>query len=198
MRSAQREWAGRIRDVGFLSEWEMHRRSEESTPYEMGHDPGRYDFEAIFASANLATSLNPRHLPSIVDMLEHRDSGVRYWAAIGLLAHGDAGMRIARDRLVAALEDNSAIVRITAAEALGRYGSAEDIEAALDVLQEYARDDQNAYLRLAAWNAIDQLDKRAASALIAIKEIPTPQQNRPPRWGNYTTLVKQKTLADLQ
>ena len=41
MRTAQREWAGRIRDVGFLSEWEIHQRSEGTTPYEMGHDAER-------------------------------------------------------------------------------------------------------------------------------------------------------------
>jgi hypothetical protein len=90
------------------------------------------------------------------------------------------------------------MVRITAAEALGRFGSESDTAAALDVLLKYAGGDEDAYLSLAAWNAIDHLDKRAESAQAAIKEIATPQQNSPPRWGNYTTLVKQKTLADLQ
>jgi uncharacterized sulfatase len=198
MRSALHEWAGRIRDVGFLSEWEIHERVEDAAPYEVGHDPQRYDFEAIFAAANLATSLNPKDLPATAQLLNHRDSGVRYWAAIGLLAHGDAGMNLAHDQLVAALEDDSPMVRITAAESLGRYGNDHDTAAALAVLRKYADDSQNAYLRLAAWNSIDHLDKRAESALIAIQGIPTPQQNRPPRWGNYTALVKQKTLADLQ
>jgi arylsulfatase A-like enzyme len=198
LRSAQRKWAVEIRDVGFLSEWELHQRSEESTPYEMGHDPGRYDFNSIVAAANLATSLKREDLPAIARLLENRDSGVRYWAAVGLLAHGDAGMKLAHDRLVAALEDVSPMVRIAAAEALCRYGNERDSAAAIDVLLKYAGDKQNAFVRLAAWNAIDHLDERAASAQNDIMQIATPQRNSPPRWGNYTTLVKQKTLADLQ
>jgi uncharacterized sulfatase len=197
-RSAQLGWAYEIRDLGFLSEWEMHQRSEDLTPYEMGHGPQHYDFESISTAADLATSLKTKDLPAIARLLEHQDSGVRYWAAVGLLAHGDAGMSLARDRLVAALNDDSPMVRITAAEALARHGREQDSAAAVDVLLKYARDEQNAYLSLAAWNAIDELDKRAESALAELKELPTPQTNFPPRWGNYPALVKQRALADLQ
>ena len=70
-------------------------------------------------------------------------------------------MKLAHDRLLAALDDDSPMVRITTAEALGRYGSQQDAAAALDVLLNYAGDEQNAYLSLSAWNAIDYLDKRA-------------------------------------
>jgi hypothetical protein len=89
------------------------------------------------------------------------------------------------------------MVRITVAEALGRYGSEQDAAAALDVLVMYAGENRNAFLNLAAWNAIDSLDERGKSALASIKEIPTRREENPPRWGNYTELVKQKTLADL-
>jgi uncharacterized sulfatase len=197
-RRAQLGWAYQIRDVGFLSEWEMHQRSEDLTPYEMGHGPQHYDFETISTAADLATSLDTKDLPVIARLLDHQDSGVRYWGAVGLLAHGDAGMKLAHDRLVAALEDDSPMVRITAAEALGRYGSERDSAAAIEVLLKYARDKQNAYLTLAAWNALDHLDKRVESALSDVSSIPTPTRNFPPRWGNYTALVKQKLLTDLE
>jgi uncharacterized sulfatase len=198
MRDALRQWASSIRDLGFLSEWEMRERSKDATPYETGHDAERYDFETIFAAADVATSLDRADLPAIARLLEHRDSGVRHWAATGLLAHGKAGVRAAHDKLVTSLEDHSPIVSITAAEALGRYGDEADLKPALEVLLRYAAPTEDAYLNLAAWNSLDYLDERARPALAAIKLTPTSPRNPPPRWGDYTNLVKRRAPADLQ
>jgi uncharacterized sulfatase len=198
MRSALRGWASRIKDVGFLSEWEIHRRSKNSTPYEMGRDSKRYDFDALFSAADLATSLRGTDLPEIVKLLGHQDSGVRYWGAVGLVAQQEAGVNAGRAQLVAALEDESPMVRITAAEALGRFGSEDERNAALDVLLQYATPDTNFFLAIAAWNALDYLDNKALPKLDAIKSLSTEPQNVPPRMGNYTALLKRKTLADLQ
>ncbi len=143
MRSALREWVNRIKDVGFLSEWEIHHRSKGTTPYEMARNPMQYDFDAIFSAADLATSMKASDLSEIVKLLRHQDSAVRYWGAVGLLAHQEAGMRAGHEQLVTALEDESPIVRITAAELLGRFGSDEDREAALDVLLKNAAPEGN-------------------------------------------------------
>ena len=48
MRRAHRNWAAKVRDVGFLPEAEIHSRAGSDSPYEMGHDNSRYDFDAIF------------------------------------------------------------------------------------------------------------------------------------------------------
>jgi len=202
MRQAHRDWERRVRDVGFLSEWEMHARSEGpiegSTPYEIGYDPEQYDFDSIFGAAEMASSLDASDLPQLVKLLEHKDSGVRYWAAVGLFAQEAAGIKAGHEELLAALKDQSPIVRITAAEALGRFGSDTDAAAALDVLLEKARFDGDYFLAVAAWNALDYLDERAAPALAAIKAITTDAPNVSPRLGNYPLRLKQKTLADLE
>jgi uncharacterized sulfatase len=198
MRTALQQWASRIRDVGFLSEWEVQFRSQGTTPYEMGHNPEKFDFDSVFSAANLATSLKAADLPSIVRLLEDWDSGVRYWGAVGLLAHKDAGVRAAHDQLVAALEDETPMVRITAAEALGRYGSERDVTAALDSLLTYAAPEENAFLGIAAWNAIDYLDGRARPALDAIRALSPEPINTSARVRGYAARLKQKTLADLQ
>jgi len=39
MREAKQKWEKRIKDVDFMSEWEMHARSKGSSPYDVGHDP---------------------------------------------------------------------------------------------------------------------------------------------------------------
>jgi uncharacterized sulfatase len=133
-----------------------------------------------------------------VQLLHRTDSGVRYWATVGLLAQEKAGVEAARDDLFAALNDDSPIVRITAAEALGRFGSESDADKALDVLLHYARPKSNYYLAVAAWNALDYLDERALPALETIRSLPTNWNKVPLRLGEYPTRLKQKTLADLQ
>jgi arylsulfatase A-like enzyme len=198
MRSGLREWVSRVKDLGFLSEWEIHHRSKETTPYEMAHNSKQYDFDAIFSSADLATSMQAADLPEIVKLLGHQDSAVRYWGAVGLLAQQQAGMEAGREQLVAALKDQSPMVRITAAESLGRFGSEDECERALDVLFQYTTPEANYFLSISAWNALDYLDDRALPKLDTIKSLSTETKKVPPRMGNYTALLKRKTLADLQ
>jgi uncharacterized sulfatase len=198
LRRAHAAWSERIKDVGLLSEWEMHERSRDSTPYELGHDASRYNFPAIFSAAGMASSRNDDDLPRLVKLLDDADSGVRYWAAMGILARNEAGMNACHDRLTAALADESPMVRITAAEALGRFGDAADADAALEVLLEYIKPGGDYYLAVAAWNALDYLDERALPALEAIRAVSTDWADVPPRMGDYALRLKEKTLADLE
>jgi uncharacterized sulfatase len=198
LREAHRQWARRIRDVGYLSEWEMHERSVGSTPFQLGHDPDRYDFDAVARSADLATSMRAADLPEIVKLLVNPDSAVRYWGAVGVLAHGKAGVDEARSELTAALDDDSPIVRIVAAEALGRFGSESDVAASLAVLLEHASPESDYFLSVAAWNALDSLEGRARGALAAIRALSVEWPEVSPRMSDYAMRLKQKTLADLE
>ncbi len=92
LRSAQRELALAIRDLGFLPEGEIHERSEGSTPYDMGHDPSKYPLQRILKTAELASSLRSDATPELIKSLEDADSAVRYWGALGLLMREKAGV----------------------------------------------------------------------------------------------------------
>lgn len=199
MRQAHAEWSSMAKDVGLLSEYEFHKRARDAgkSIYEMGHDPALYDHAAIFAAANLATSLKKEDLPNIVKLLESDDSGVRYWGAIGLLTQQSDGVKAGHGELHKALSDSSLIVQVTAAEALGRYGNDDDLDKALPVLLKHSQPEADAYLAIAAWNAIDYLDERAkpiAEQLAATSPKPVDAPNRA---GNYSTALKTKALADL-
>jgi uncharacterized sulfatase len=199
LREAHRRWEARIKDVGLLAEWEMHDRSKGSTPYGMGHDPQEYDFDAVFAAAEMASSLRPDDLPKLKNLLEQSDdSAVRYWAAIGLLAQKEAGIEAAHEALFTALNDTSPIVRITAAEALARFGSDSDLRPALGVLIYFAQPEANAYLAVAAWNALDYLDDRARPDIDVIRAIPPKSLHADPRADGYGIRLKKATLAGLQ
>jgi arylsulfatase A-like enzyme len=194
MRVAHEQWEKRIKDVGFLSEWEMHARSKGTSPYEMGHDATKYDFDTIFAAAKLANSADAG-LQNIARLLESKDPAVRYWGAIGLLTQ-EKGFAAGHGQPVAALEDESPIVRITAAEALGRAGG-DRAAAALKVLLHYARPDADAFLSMAAWNALDYLDKSAKPVEDEIRTLSPDPTDPPPRYGGYGRRLKEETLAGL-
>jgi arylsulfatase A-like enzyme len=198
MREAHASWETEIRDVGFLPEAEVHARSVGSTPYEMGHDPQKYDFKAIFAAAGIASSQKPEDLPAIVNLLRSPDSGVRYWGATGLLIHEGAGLKAGHDLLFKALEDDCASVAIVAAEAIGRYGEGTEREKALDVLMSHANQATgNVFEALAANNAIDYLDEFAASRVEEIKALPTKPGKSTPRVNEYVGSLLKTILREL-
>lgn len=198
MRQAQREHALRIRDVGFLPEDEIYRRSQGSSPYQMGHDPRLYPMERVMEMAEVASSLDPAAVPRLLKAFSDADSGVRYWAVTGLLMRGERAVAAGRVELRKALEDPSPSVRIPAAEALGRYGEAEDLKRALDVLLELSNAEKHGnWVAIAALNALDYLNDRARPVREAIARLPKEDPRAPKRAREYIARLLEKILADL-
>ena len=194
LRAALREHTLRIRDVGFLSEAEQHRRAAGTTMYEFGHDPKKYPLEKILAMADTASLLKPDVLPQLKTGLKDSDSGVRYWAAMGLLMRGAKGVESGREDLRAALNDESPTVRVIAARALGQYGNDADLALSLPVLKELAPADKNgAYLSILDLNTIDALGKKAAPLLDMLKTMPTKDPSAVGRANGYVD----RLVADL-
>ncbi|MDA7921513.1 sulfatase-like hydrolase/transferase [Verrucomicrobiales bacterium] len=197
MRKAHQEWEKEIRDVGFLPEAEVHARSEGSTPYEMGQNPAQYDFDAVFAAAQLASSKKAEDIPAIIELLKSKDDAVRYWGATGLLIHKEAGLKAGHDVLHAALGDECASVAIVAAESLGRFGDEADQKKAVATLLSNANQATgNVFEAILAMNAIDYLDESAASESEAILALPAKPGKEAPRVGGYVGNVLKKLRAD--
>jgi len=193
LRQAEQDLARKIRDTGFLTEAEVHERSGNDAPYTMGHDPKRYDFERIFAAAELASSLDPAAVPELKKYLGDPDSGVRYWGAAGLLMRGRPAVNSSRAELLAALSDTSASVRVAAAEALGQYG--DDLERALDVLKEAADPTRtSAYVAIAAMNSLDALGPKAAPLAGFIRSMPTDDPKAVERANKYVRMLRHELL----
>ncbi len=128
LRAALSEWQFKIRDVGLMPEAEMHRRSAGSTPYDMAHDAA-FPMDILHTMADVAT-LNGAFATGLERALGHADSGVRYWAVLGLTMRGAAAVQNAHDGLAKLLDDASPDVRIAAAQALVRHGSEAEATAA--------------------------------------------------------------------
>jgi len=195
-RQAEQDLARRIRDTGFLTEAEVHERAGKDSPYDMGQDPKRYDFERVFAAAELATVLNPESVPELKTFLSDSDSGVRYWGAAGILLRGQAAVDSSKAELRVALKDPSVSVRVSAAEALGRYGGKADLQRALTTLKEAADPiNTSAYSGIAAMNAIDALGDKAAPLVEFIRTMQTRDPKATSRVNQCMNQLKTDFLA---
>ena len=181
-RKAHHEYELKVRDVGLLPEGEIHSRAKGSTPYEMGHDPQKYPLERILATADLATSGRPGVTKQLETAMQDPDSGARYWGAMGALIRGATEVQAAHTALVKAMKDTSPHVRIAAAEALGKYGTAEDLKAALAVLIGLADSVSNSsYIAVHALNAIDALGAKSAPLKDQVAKLRTLDPQSPAR-----------------
>ena len=197
MRRAHRSWAAKVRDVGFLPEAEIHSRAGNDSPYEMGHDDSRYDFNAIFQAANIATRKGKKATEQLPGLIKNDDSAVRYWAAMGYLIRGKNGVRKGRESLVAALEDKSPSVRIIAAEALGRYGRNIEAKRAAKVLMQYADPAKNGIcLSMYALNALDVIGEHVNPHREAIGKMARIDPKANSRMRNYANRLIGRILSD--
>ncbi|WP_166826424.1 sulfatase family protein [Thalassoroseus pseudoceratinae] len=157
LRIAQHDFLMETRDTGFLPEAMMHERAGNSTIYDMAHDPDRYPLREILEVADLATfrpakQVNTKLLPKLFA----DDAAIRYWAVIGFTVRGEEAVRFAEDDLIERFSDDSASVAIAAAEAVARYGSKANRDAALEVLVKYADPQtKDVFTSTLALNALD-------------------------------------------
>ncbi|WP_031495719.1 sulfatase-like hydrolase/transferase [Bryobacter aggregatus] len=158
LRAAQHSLARRIRDVGFLPEHEMYERSRADAPFTMAQDQTRYAASRVINAADLATLPQPPSPAVLRTYLGDGDSGVRYWCALGLLRQGLPAVEMAAEGLRMCLHDPSLSVRMVAAEALARYGTAEDVDPAIERLLSTAHAEVNdVYIAIAALNALTEI-----------------------------------------
>jgi uncharacterized sulfatase len=118
---------------------------------------------------------------------------------MGLLMRQEKGVSGALAELRKARDDESPSVRVIAAEALAKYGPAEDREKSLAVLLDCASlDNHSVYVAMLALNALDELDDKAAGVADKIAALPKQQTGLNGRLTSYVPRLIEKTLADLK
>jgi arylsulfatase A-like enzyme len=167
MRAALREWQLSIHDSGLLPEGERERRAAENktTIYQMVRDPKLYDLPAYLAAADLALARDPAGTPRLIEFLANKDSGVRFWGAVGLLMLGKADAK-SQMALEGVLEDPCGEVSAMAAWALIQSGNATKAQPALaTVIQKHTP------ATLMALNVIDWAHLEIAPYVAAIDSL---------------------------
>jgi arylsulfatase A-like enzyme len=173
LRRALDEHAAAVRDVGFLPEYEMRGRAASSTPYEMGHDPQRYDLDRVRTMAMQASDVRVP-LDVIRKGLADADPAVRYWAAMGLLIREEEAVSPAAADLTDLLEDEAPGPRIMAAEALARYGPESSRRRAIDMLIETSDVTRSGfYESVLALNSLCHVEVLPAEVKEAVAKLPT-------------------------
>ncbi len=159
LKSDMHQWMIETRDLGLLPEAEYMIRSEGSTPYEYARNSGEFKVKKILEAAELVGRADESVL---VEKLKDSDSGVRYWAVIGLLQFDELNTNTTK-ALTALLNDASPSVQIAAAEALCRFTSSEE---AIETLGKLVQSDKP-WLALQAARSI-QLVGEDARAIIPV------------------------------
>ena len=153
MRDLLKEQILKTRDACFLFEPEMMMRSAGTTTREMAHDPAKYDLEKIYTAAEMVGVAQPEE---IAPNLNDSDSGVRFWAVMGLLNAGSDAKNYSPE-IEKLLEDESPTVQIAAAGLLCKLNKPEN---ALPVLGKWINDER-LWLALYAARTIQEAGKTA-------------------------------------
>jgi uncharacterized sulfatase len=190
LQGALREQVLATRDLGFLTEAELHARAGGSAPRLVGQNEKAYNLRSILRTAELAAGFKPAALDLLRGRVQDADSGVRYWAVAGIYMRGRAAVETSRTELRGALEDSSDSVAITAALALARHGSEDEAKLALPQLERRADAARNgAYVSLMAVNALEAVGERGAELRKRLATVATHDPKAPPRANSYVERV---------
>lgn len=153
MRGLLKDQILKTRDACFLFEPEMMMRSVGTSTYEMAQDLSKYDLEKIYTAAEMVGVAQPEEIAA---NLSDSDSGVRFWAVMGLMNAGNEAKNYIPqiDKL---LTDESPTVQIAAAGLLCKLNKPEN---ALSVLGKWMNDERM-WLALYAARTIQEAGKNA-------------------------------------
>jgi uncharacterized sulfatase len=175
MRAALADWQNEVGDIGLIPEAEIEIQEQAAgSRYAILHADAdsRRKLSRLVDIATKA-SMGAGVLKDLIEALADDDPSVRYWSATGIGNIGPEAAR-ARSAVLAAMDDSSPSVRIAAARALARLGSA---DAAIEVLAGEL-ESQHQWGRLAAAIVLDEMDDQAKPALPALKSALKNQPNK--------------------
>jgi len=185
LRTAQRNLAKQIRDVGFLPEGERFSRGQGESPYDLARDEQRYPYDRIAAAAELASMLDPESLDELRDLMKDSDSAVRSWGALGIQMRGREAVTSSKGWLLRRLADTSPFVRIVAAHSLVEFGDQRDLKIGSDVLLKCADWSRNdVFVAIAALNSLDALRDKVTFTN-EIRRLPTTGPAPDARYTDY-------------
>ena len=186
MASALFQQLEKIRDLGFLPEAELHRRTAGQSPFDWARQPGNYDLKRIHLIASAATLGKPISSAKISTQLADPEPAIRYWTLRGLgyqagasAIKSSADLKPYRQTLVALLEDESPDVAVTAADLLVRFGSDADRTSSLDRLATWADPAGNHFVAMAALTVLNNLGDAAEPIHKILETYPLESVNLP-------------------
>jgi len=152
MREASLEMGASIKDAGFIPEADRNIRAGDMAIYDYMRSSD-LPYDEIINTAKLASENNPANLEVLLELLEHDDSAIRYWAAQGLLLLGEQ-VRPAIQEIKKLAMDVSWNVTVSGAEILYML---DEKEVAVEAYHRVLLCDER-MARTHALNSIDHID----------------------------------------
>ena len=191
LRSALYDKMVSVRDTGLWPESELYA-VEGTTSYEYAQSISE---DAYRAALDVAMLVGTDSLEEQTELLESPKPLIRYWAAVGILAHGPLGKKSEQvhQALIPLLNDRMAATRITAAEIMCRQFQS---EKALDLLLTELKS-PNPWAMLEAASALLYCGEHAAPARDTIVALQTSKQLAKSGAGRYTRSACSQILNGL-
>ncbi|MDD7986803.1 sulfatase-like hydrolase/transferase [Lentisphaera marina] len=181
LRTAMTNQQKAIYDAGMLPESELVEKAakENITIYDYVRDPKLYNLHAYLKTSELALKNDPLNLDALTQKLKDSDSGVRYWATVGLF---NLQEQIAVDAKIIQplLLDESHHVRIMAAWMFYKNG---DKTTARKTWKQLLR--ESSYASLKIFNIIDWIKDDPSLYLESMKACEYSH-------GNYVNRMKEQ------
>jgi len=192
-----------IRDLGFLPEAELHRRTAGIPPYAWSRIPGNYDYDHIEAVADQATRGVPLPPETVAAQLQDPEPAIRYWTLRGLRYQQFDSYRAKVDVIHAHLDtvrerltDESPDVVMVAADLLVRYGNRVDRRDALELLAKMADPTGDFLVALTALGMLDNLGEVAKPVHPILRDYPLEGKHLPhSRYGRNFGKLMSHTLS---
>jgi hypothetical protein len=177
LKSRLHAWMLENKDLGLLAEPEYMIRGSQSSPYEYARDSRKYQVDKILQAAEMVGVTSETELSA---KLQDQESGVRYWAVMGLRQYSnvDKNTLITLEK---ALEDESPSVQVVAAEALCHFGKP---AKAIPVLGRWVVDDRP-WLALQSARNILLVGNNAKSLMPEMRKVLEKNLSKPGAKGKY-------------
>ncbi|MBN2315159.1 MAG: sulfatase-like hydrolase/transferase [Sedimentisphaerales bacterium] len=156
MKRAMREKQLELYDSGLLPESMRERRARQhnTTIYEMVRNPKLYPLESYLDAADRALERNANNLSAFIKGMSDSDSGIRYWAVVGLHLLKDKA-EPSVEVLKNTLRDDSDEVKIMAAWTLVNLGRKEIGLECLSHLLNEGTTAERKLLNVLDWMGVD-------------------------------------------
>ncbi len=132
LRTEMIRYTKEIKDIGFMPEYEMQKRSQVKTPYDLRAD---YDINSIVDAAMLVGG-GPDMLLQQLNLLNSTDDLVRYWAAVGIYNQGSNAVSKVNEITTALNKETFEGTRIELAAYLYKFCN---VTSVFNILAQYAK-----------------------------------------------------------
>ncbi len=195
MRETLKEKNRRYKDIGFIPEGELVKRTQDITAYQLVRQPS-FPIDLILETAEIASLGQEKHINLMIERLSHQEAAVRYWAAVGLIVLQEQASP-AKAALLNSLNDSSADVQIAAAEALSHLG---DVKPSLETLMKHIHHG-SPMVQLHAANVLEAMGSKAKPVakelLDIVKQMEVIKAQGDSPWENYLLAALSHTVSNL-